>query len=62
VITELVYQGETAIVMIELGNGKILTSRANTRAGDDVDSLELGQTVSVSIDKNDAIVIPGETK
>jgi hypothetical protein len=48
--------------MIELGNGKILTSRANTRAGDDVDSLELGQTVSVSIDKNDAIVIPGETK
>ena len=62
VITELVYQGETAIVLIELGSGKILTSRANTRADDDVDSFELGQTVTVAIDKNDAIVIPGETK
>lgn len=61
-ITELVYQGETAIVIIHLGNGKVLTSRTNTRAGDDVDSLDIGQKVTVSLDKNDAIVIPGEAK
>ena len=61
-ITELVYQGETAIVMIRLKDGKILTARMNTRAGDDVDSLAIGQQLTVAIDKKDMIIIPDEAQ
>ena len=61
-ITELVYQGETAIVMIRLKNGQILTARMNTRAGDDVDSLAIGQQLTVAIDKKDMIIIPDEAQ
>ena len=58
-ITELVYQGETAIVMIRLKDGQMLTARMNTRAGDDVDTLAIGQQLTVAIDKKDMIIIPG---
>ena len=61
-ITELVYQGETAIVMIRLKDGQILTARMNTRAGDDVDSLAIGQQLTVAIDKKDMIIIPDEAQ
>jgi putative spermidine/putrescine transport system ATP-binding protein len=59
-ITELVYQGETAIVIIRLKDGQMLTARMNTRAGDDVDTLAIGQQLTVAIDKKDMIIIPGE--
>ena len=61
-ITELVYQGETAIVMIRLKDGQVLTARMNTRAGDDVDKLAIGQQLTVAIDKKDMIIIPGEAQ
>jgi putative spermidine/putrescine transport system ATP-binding protein len=61
-ITELVYQGETAIVMIRLKDGQMLTARMNTRAGDDVDTLAIGQQLTVAIDKKDMIIIPGEAR
>ena len=61
-ITELVYQGETAIVMIRLKDGQMLTARMNTRAGDDVDTLAIGQQLTVAIDKKDMIIIPGEAQ
>jgi hypothetical protein len=32
----------------------------NTRAGDAVDTLAEGQSLTVSIDKDDIITIPGE--
>jgi len=59
-ITELVYQGETAIVMMVMADGHSLTARMNTRAGNDVDSLMGGQNLLVGIDKKDVIIIPGE--
>ena len=59
-ITELVYQGETAIVMMVMEDGHNLTARMNTRAGNDVDSLRVGQNLLVGIDKQDVIIIPGE--
>jgi len=61
-ISELVYQGETAIIMIRLNDGRELTARVNTRAGDDVDSLSVGQSLTVAIDKKDMIIIPGEAR
>ena len=61
-ISELVYQGETAIVMIRLNHGQDLTARVNTRAGDDVDKLSAGQSLTVAIDKKDMIIIPGEAQ
>ena len=59
-ITELVYQGETAIVMIKLDDGQNLTARMNTRAGNQVDALAVGQILKVGIDKKDVIIIPSE--
>ena len=59
-ITELVYQGETAIVIMVMEDGHNLTARMNTRAGNDVDSLSVGQNLLVGIDKQDVIIIPGE--
>jgi putative spermidine/putrescine transport system ATP-binding protein len=61
-ITELVYQGETAIVMLRLNDGQILTARMNTRAGDEADLLAVGQQRTVAIDKKDMIIIPGEAQ
>jgi putative spermidine/putrescine transport system ATP-binding protein len=61
-ISELVYQGETAIIMIRLNDGQELTARVNTRAGDDVDTLSVGQSLRVAIDKKDMIIIPGEAR
>jgi len=60
IITELVYQGETALVMIKMADDLSLTARMNTRAGDNVDSLVEGQQLTLSIDKNDIITIPDE--
>ena len=34
----------------------------NTRAGDDVDSLAIGQQLTVAIDKKDMIIIPDEAQ
>jgi len=59
-IIELVYQGEAAVVMIQLADGKTLTARMNTRAGDDGDQLSSGQIVTVALDKKDMIMIPDE--
>jgi putative spermidine/putrescine transport system ATP-binding protein len=59
-ITELVYQGETALVMMKIAAGQSLVARMNTRAGDAVDTLAEGQSLTVSIDKDDIITIPGE--
>ena len=59
-ITELVYQGETAIVMIKLINDQIMTFRMNTRSSDKVESLQRGQQLTVAIDKDDIIIIPAE--
>ena len=61
-IVELVYQGETAIVMIKLLNDQIMTFRMNTRASDHVDSLQTEQKLTVAIDKEDIIIIPAEGK
>ena len=60
IITELVYQGETALVMIKMADDLSLTARMNTRTGDNVDSLVEGQELTLSIDKNDIITIPDE--
>ena len=59
-VCELVYQGETAIVILELPNGKQLTARMNTRAAENVDTLEEGQDLTFSVDKNDLITIPDD--
>ena len=58
IITELVYQGETALMMMETGEGETLIARMNTRSGDDIDSLAEGQNITLSIDKKDIIIIP----
>ena len=62
IIAELVYQGETAIVMIKLINDQIMTFRMNTRSSDQVESLQIGQQLTVAIDKDDIIIIPAEEK
>ena len=59
-ITELVYQGETAIVMMVMEDGHNLTARMNTRAGNDLDIKMVGQNLLVGIDKKDVIIIPGK--
>ena len=61
-IVELVYQGETAIVMIKLINDQIMTIRINTRSSDHVELLQIGQQQTVAIDKDDIIIIPAEEK
>ena len=61
-ITELVYQGETAIVMIRLKDGQMLTARMNTRAGDDVDTLAIGQQLTAALDKKDMLIIPAAAR
>ena len=61
-IVELVYQGETAIVMIKLINDQIMTFRMNTRSSDQVESLQIGQQLTVAIDNDDIIIIPVEEK
>ena len=61
-IVELVYQGETAIVMIKLINDQIMTFRMNTRSSDHVELLQIGQQQTVAIDKDDIIIIPAEEK
>ena len=59
-ITELVYQGDTAIIMIRLINDQIMTFRMNTRSSDHVELLQAGQQLTVAIDKDDIIIIPAE--
>ena len=61
-IVELVYQGETAIVMIKLINDQIMTFRMNTRSSDHVELLQIGQKLTVAIEKDDIIIIPAEEK
>ena len=45
---------------LKLDDGQNLTARMNTRAGNQVDALAVGQILKVGIDKKDVIIIPSE--
>ena len=48
--------------MIKLINDQIMTFRMNTRSSDHVELLQIGQQLTVAIDKDDIIIIPAEEK
>ena len=58
-ISELVFQGETALALIVLTNNSTLSLRFSTRSSDNLGELSVGQNISLSLDKKDTIIIPG---
>ncbi len=60
-ITELVFQGETALAIVQLPQNYSLSMRYNTKAAGTMEELAIGQLVSMSLDKNDVIIIPRES-
>jgi len=57
-VRESVFQGETAFVLVVLDDGTELTVRFSTGAMSEVGRLEPGSTVSICLNRDDAIVIP----
>ena len=55
-------KGEADIVIIKLIIHQIMTFRMNTRSSEHVELLQIGQQLTVSIDKDDIIIIPAEEK
>ena len=60
-ITELVFQGETALAIVQVPQNYSLSMRYNTKAAGTMEELAIGQLVSMSLDKNDVIIIPRES-
>ena len=59
-IVELIFQGETALALVELQEGQTLSLRLSTKTSEDFSDLSIGQKVKLSMDKKDIITIPTE--
>jgi len=59
-IVELIFQGETALALVELIEGQTLSLRLSTKTSEDFSDLSIGQKVMLSMDKKDIITIPTE--
>ena len=58
VISEFVFQGDTALALVQLPGNCTLSIRFNTKSTESIEHLEIGQPISLSLDKNDIILIP----
>ena len=61
VISEFVFQGETALALVQLPGNYTLSIRFNTKSTESIEHLEIGQQLSLSLDRNDIILIPRAT-
>ena len=59
-ISEFVFQGETALALVQLPGNVTLSIRFNTKSTESIEHLKIGKPISLSLDKNDIILIPRE--
>ncbi len=57
-ISELIFQGETALALVKLLEGQTLSIRLSTKTSEDFNDLVIGQNVNLSMNKKDIITIP----
>ena len=57
-ITELVFQGETALALVKLMEGNFLSVRLSTKSSDDFDNLKTGNKIQLCMNRKDVIIIP----
>lgn len=58
VISEFVFQGETALALLHLQGDYTVSIRFNTKSTESIEHLEIGHSISLSLSKNDIILIP----
>jgi len=59
-VSDLVYQGETALASVTLRDGTEVAVRAGTRSGTAFDRIALQSTVTLSLHPDDTVLIPDE--
>ena len=57
-ISELVFQGETALALVKLMEGNFLSVRLSTKSSDDFDNLKTGNKIQLCMNRKDVIIIP----
>jgi putative spermidine/putrescine transport system ATP-binding protein len=58
VISEFVFQGDTALALLQLQGSYSLSIRFNTKSTESIEHIEIGQRISLSLNKKDIILIP----
>ena len=58
VISEFVFQGDTALALLQLQGNYSLSIRFNTKSTESIEHIEIGQRISLSLNKKDIILIP----
>ena len=61
-VRDLVYQGESMLSYVELADHSMLSLRANTRAGESISNIKLGEMVVLGLHVNDTVLIPTQEK
>jgi len=62
VVKEFVFQGDTAFVLLSIGNSKTLSFRFGTDASANSSYMKVGQHLSLGLARKDIIVIPQDVK
>ncbi len=57
-ISELVFQGETALALVKLMEGNFLSVRLSTKSSDDFNNLKTGNKIQLCMNRKDVIIIP----
>ena len=57
-ISELVFQGETALTLVKLNEGHYLSVRLSTKTSEDFGNLSIGNKIKMYMNQKDIIVIP----
>ncbi len=59
-VSEIVYQGDTALVYVNLKDGTQLVLRSGTRSDEMLHKISIGDDLNVGMHRNDTVVIPDE--
>ncbi len=59
-ISELVFQGETALALVTLNEGNLLSVRLSTKSSEDFGNLSIGNKIQMYMDSKDIIIIPSK--
>ena len=60
VVSDFVFQGETAFALVAVGGEYELSVRFGTRSSSEAERLQTGDRISLGLDRADVIVVPGK--
>jgi hypothetical protein len=59
-LRELVYQGDTSLVYVDLADGTEIVIRASTRSGAGFDNFKAGDSLNLGLLRDDTVIVSAD--